>query len=80
MKSEVFVHALEEKDILCFDNICLFFKTENNKQYACCNGNSRRTCRSAIRVSLSYYNTIDEVKKVLSAVEQTVEGLRKVMK
>ena len=33
-----------------------------------------------IRLSLSYSNTLDEVKHVLVGIQETVEVLRKVMK
>ena len=35
---------------------------------------------SAIRISLSYSNTMEEVKVALIAIEKTIDVLRKVMK
>ena len=80
VKSEVFVHALEEKDIYVSTTSACSSKLQTISNTLVAMGISEERAGSAIRVSLSYYNTIDEVKKVLSAVEQTVEGLRKVMK
>ena len=79
MKSEVFVHALEKKIYVSTTSACSSKqKTISNSLVAM--GISEERAGSAIRVSLSYNNTIDEVKKVLSAVEETIFALRKVMK
>ena len=80
VKSEVFVHALEEKDIYVSTTSACSSKQKTISNTLIAMGISEERAGSAIRLSLSYYNTMDEVKKVLSAVEQTVEGLRKVMK
>jgi cysteine desulfurase len=80
VKSEVFVHALEEKDIYVSTTSACSSKQKTISNTLVAMGISEERAGSAIRLSLSYYNTMDEVKKVLSAVEQTVEGLRKVMK
>jgi cysteine desulfurase len=80
VKSEVFVHALEEKDIFVSTTSACSSKQKTISNTLVAMGIPEERAGSAIRVSLSYYNTLDEVKKVLSAVEQTVEGLRKVMK
>ena len=80
VKSEVFVHALEEKDIFVSTTSACSSKQKTRSNTLVAMGIPEERAGSAIRVSLSYYNTLDEVKKVLSAVEQTVEGLRKVMK
>jgi cysteine desulfurase len=80
VKSEVFVHALEEKDIFVSTTSACSSKQKTISNTLVAMGIPEERAGSAIRVSLSYYNTSDEVKKVLSAVEQTVEGLRKVMK
>ena len=80
VKSEVFVHALEEKDIFVSTTSACSSKQKTISNTLIAMGIPEERAGSAIRLSLSYYNTMDEVKKVLSAVEQTVEGLRKVMK
>ena len=80
VKSEVFVHALEEKDIYVSTTSACSSKQKTISNTLIAMGIPEERAGSAIRLSLSYYNTMDEVKKVLSAVEQTVEGLRKVMK
>ena len=80
IKSEVFVHALEEKDIYVSTTSACSSKLKTISNTLVSMGVSKERAGSAIRLSLSYYNTIDEIKRVLSAVEETVEGLRKVMK
>ncbi len=80
VKSEVFVHALEEKNIYVSTTSACSSKQKTISSTLIAMGIPEERAGSAIRLSLSYYNTMDEVKKVLSAVEQTVEGLRKVMK
>ena len=80
VKSEVFVHALEEKDIFVSTTSACSSKQKTISNTLVAMGIPEERAGSAIRLSLSYYNTMDEVKKVLSAVKQTVEGLRKVMK
>ena len=80
MKSEVFVHALEEKDIYVSTTSACSSKQKTVSSTLIAMGVPEERAGSAIRLSLSYYNTIDEVEKVLSAVKETVEALRKVMK
>jgi len=80
IKSEVFVHALEEKEIFVSTTSACSSKQKTISNTLVAMGIPEERAGSAIRLSLSYNNTLDEVKKVLSAVEETVEGLRKVMK
>ncbi len=80
VKSEVFVHALEEKDIYVSTTSACSSKQKTISNTLVAMGVSEERSGSAIRLSLSYDNTIDEIKRVLSAVEETVEELRKVMK
>jgi cysteine desulfurase len=80
IKSEVFVHALEGKEIFVSTTSACSSKQKTTSNTLLAMGIPEERAGSAIRLSLSYNNTLDEVKKVLSAVEETVEGLRKVMK
>ena len=80
VKSEVFVHALEERDIYVSTTSACSSKLKTISNTLVAMGISEERSGSAIRLSLSYDNTIDEIKRVLSAVEETVEELRKVMK
>ncbi|MCQ6274403.1 cysteine desulfurase [Bacillus sp. V3B] len=80
MKSEVIVHALEEKEIYVSTTSACSSKQKTISNTLVAMGIPEERAGSAIRVSLSYNNTMDEVKKVLLAVEETIFTLRKVMK
>ena len=80
MKSEVVVHALEEKDIYVSTTSACSSKQKTVSSTLTAMGLSDRIASSAIRLSLTYDNTIEEAEKVIKAVQETVEALRKVMK
>ncbi len=80
MKSEVVVHALEEKDIYVSTTSACSSKQKTVSSTLTAMGVSESIAGSAIRLSLSYDNTIEEAEKVIKAVQETVEALRKVMK
>ena len=80
MKSEVVVHALEEKDIYVSTTSACSSKQKTVSSTLTAMGVSDRIASSAIRLSLTYDNTIEEAEKVIKAVQETVEALRKVMK
>jgi cysteine desulfurase len=80
LKSEVFVHALEEKDIYVSTVSACSSKQQTESSVLLAMGISKERASSAIRLSLSYTNTIDEVKQVLKAIKETIEVLGKVMK
>ncbi|KAA9027477.1 cysteine desulfurase family protein [Niallia endozanthoxylica] len=80
LKSEVFVHALEEKDIYVSTTSACSSKQKTISGTLSAMGMPEERAGSAIRLSLSYTNTVDEVNTVLTAIKQTIEELRKVMK
>lgn len=80
MKSEVIVHALEEKDIYVSTTSACSSKQNKSSSTLSAMGYSKARANSAIRLSMSYTNTLEEVRKVLLAIEETTEALRKVMK
>lgn len=80
MKSEVVVHALEEKDIYVSTTSACSSKQKTVSSTLTAMGVPDRIASSAIRLSLTYDNTIEEAEKVIKAVQETVEALRKVMK
>lgn len=80
IKSEVFVHALEEKEIYVSTTSACSSKQKTISGTLLAMGMTKSRANSAIRLSLSYSNTIDEVKKTLTAIEETIDVLRKVMK
>lgn len=80
MKSEVVVHALEEKGIYVSTTSACSSKLKTVSSTLTAMGVPKEIAGSAIRLSLSYDNTLEEVNKVIEAVQDTVEALRKVMK
>jgi cysteine desulfurase len=80
MKSEVVVHALEEKDIYISTTSACSSREKTVSGTLIAMGVSAGIADSAIRLSLSYDNTVEEIEKVIKAVQETVEALRKVMK
>ncbi|WP_141432038.1 cysteine desulfurase family protein [Bacillus sp. 03113] len=78
-KAEVFVHALEEKDIYVSTMSACSSKKKNTSTTLLAMGVSKELAQSAIRISLSYENTIDEAKKAVAAVKELVIQLRKVL-
>jgi cysteine desulfurase len=80
IKSEVFVHALEEKNIFVSTTSACSSKQKSVSSTLLAMGVSEEHAISAIRVSLSYLNTMDEVNKALVVIKETIEELRKVMK
>ncbi|WP_071393825.1 cysteine desulfurase family protein [Bacillus tuaregi] len=80
MKSEVFVHALEEKEIYVSTTSACSSKQKTISGTLAAMGVSEDRAGSAIRLSLAYTNTMEEVNIVLSVIEETMEELRKVMK
>ncbi|WP_428911308.1 cysteine desulfurase family protein [Niallia sp. Krafla_26] len=80
IKSEVFVHALEEKEIYVSTTSACSSKQKTNSSTLMAMGVTKERANSAIRVSLSYWNTMEEIKMALDAIEETIDALRKVMK
>ncbi|WP_338449123.1 cysteine desulfurase family protein [Niallia oryzisoli] len=80
LKSEVFVHSLEEKEIFVSTTSACSSKQKTTSSTLLAMGIQEERAGSAIRLSLSYSNTMDEVNTVLSAIKETIEELRKVMK
>jgi len=80
LKSEVFVHALEEKNIYVSTTSACSSKLKTLSGTLASMGMTEDRAGSAIRLSLSYTNTVGEADAVLSAIQETIEELRKVMK
>jgi cysteine desulfurase len=80
VKSEVLIHALEEKDIFVSTTSACSSKKKSPSQTLLAMGVPEKSANSAIRVSLSFENTEQEAKTVLSAIKTSAIQLRKVMK
>lgn len=79
-KSEVFVHALEENDIYISTTSACSSKHAQASSTLLAMGIKEEIALSAVRVSLSYHTTADEVEKFIHEVKNTIFQLRKVMK
>lgn len=79
IKAEVFVHALEEKDIYVSTTSACSSKREAGSRVLMAMGISEELSKSAIRISLSYDHTVDEATKAVQAIKETVNTLKEVM-
>ncbi|MFO1444133.1 cysteine desulfurase [Bacillus sp. Bva_UNVM-123] len=79
-KAEVFVHALEEHGIYVSTTSACSSKKQQASNTLLAMGIPDEEAMSAIRISLSYENTIDEAKQFIGVVHNTIIKLRKVMK
>jgi cysteine desulfurase len=80
IKAEVLVHALEEKEIYVSTTSACSSKQKTNSNTLIAMGIPNDRANSAIRLSLSYSNSKEEVKSALVKIEETIDVLRKVMK
>lgn len=79
MKSEVLIHALEQKEIFLSTTSACSSKRKSPSKTLLAMGVPEDLADSAFRISLSYDNTEEEAAAVITAVEKAVKQLRKVM-
>ncbi|GLB58516.1 cysteine desulfurase family protein [Cytobacillus sp. NCCP-133] len=79
-KAEVFVHALEEKDIYVSTTSACSSKKAAASSTLVAMGVPEKDAKSAVRISLTYENTREEAAVFIAAVKETVNRLREVMK
>lgn len=80
LKGEVFVHALEEKNIYVSTTSACSSKKKGISHTLQAMGIADDIAKGAIRLSLSYNNTMDEALYVISAIKTTVNNLKEVLK
>lgn len=78
-KAEVFVHALEEKKIYVSTTSACSSKKKAGSNTLMAMNIPEELVKSAIRISLTYDNTMEEVEFVLRAIKETVNKLKEVM-
>ena len=78
-RAEVFVHALEEREIYVSTTSACSSKKNSVSKTLLAMGVSADLAASAIRISLSYENTLEEAERVIEAVKESVNQLREVM-
>lgn len=79
-KAEVFVHALEEKNVFVSTTSACSSKKQKASGTLVAIGIPEEEAMSAIRISLSYGNTLQEAVAFIHAVQDAILRLRKVMK
>ncbi|CAM3759909.1 cysteine desulfurase family protein [Mesobacillus zeae] len=79
LKTEVFVHALEEKNIFVSTTSACSSKKNRGSKTLLAMGVPHELAASAVRISLSYENTLEEAKIVGNAIKETVNRLGEVM-
>ena len=78
-KAEVFVHALEERNIFVSTTSACASKTRKASSVLLAMGVPEDEAMSSIRLSLSFENTLDEAKQFIASVKEAVLKLREVM-
>lgn len=78
-KAEVFVHALEEEDIYVSTTSACSSKIKTVSHTLIGMGVEEEIAKSAIRISLSFDNTEEEVRRVIIAIRQTIQKLGRTM-
>ncbi|WP_419881936.1 cysteine desulfurase family protein [Peribacillus sp. B-H-3] len=79
IKSEVFIHALEAKDIFVSTTSACSSKNKSASETVMNMFRNKARAESVVRISLSYQNDIKEAKEVLDAIRATIEKLQMVM-
>lgn len=80
MKSEVFIHSLEQKGIFVSTTSACSSKKKSPSKTLLEMGVPETLAESAIRISLSFENTMDEASIALAAFSESANQLRKVLK
>ncbi len=80
VKPEVIIHMLGEKDIyISTKSACSSKQKEESKILQAC-GLKREEAISGLRISLSYGNTMEEITKLISALNEAVNEFKKVLR
>lgn len=80
LKSEVVVHALEEDGIYVSTRSACSSKNDKPSRVLMATGMNEARAKSALRVSFSADNTMEEVEFFLKAIEKTIPKLAKIMR
>lgn len=79
IKPEILIHALGEQDIfISTKSACSSRDDDENRVLLAC-GHPEERSSSALRISLNYHNTKEEVDIVLQALEDAIDGLKIMM-
>ncbi len=78
IRGEVLLHYLEQKGIYVSTGSACSSKSKNNRILEAVNIN-KDYINGSIRISLGYFNNLDEVEYVVSNIKQAVDDIRKIM-
>ncbi len=76
IKPEVLIHALEKKGVYVSTLSACSARRQKRSRVLLAMGMDEERASSSIRVSLSYSNTVDEVKEAVRILKETVKQLR----
>lgn len=79
VKGETFVHALENKDIYISTTSACSSKRRSASRTLLAMGVPESTARNAVRISLSYENSMGEAKHAIKAIKDTIKNLKEVV-
>ncbi len=81
LRSEVLLHSLEEKEIVCFGRKCLQQQEKRSKYgFIVGLGIDEKRIEGAIRFSFCRYNTVEEAEQCIEILKEKVAFLRKYMR
>ena len=80
LKSEVFVHELAKHNIFVSTTSACSSKTKAPSKTLLAMGLDRVLAESAIRISLSYENTVDEIPIAIEVIKRALKKLQEVMR
>jgi cysteine desulfurase len=77
-KSEVFIHMLAEKNIFASTTSACSSKKQEPSKTLLAMGRDEKLAKSAVRLSLSYENELEEVDVVIKAIKESLQQLKNV--
>ena len=80
VKSEVLVHALEEKEIYVSTTSACSSKNKAMSETILMMTNNQNLAETSIRISLSYENNLQEAKQFIKVLKEVLQNLQEVMR
>ncbi|PFN96488.1 cysteine desulfurase NifS [Bacillus sp. AFS076308] len=80
IKSEVFIHALEQEGVFVSTTSACSSKKKSPSKTLLAMGIAEKLADSSIRISLTFDNTEEEARAAITAIKKCANQLRKVMK
>ncbi|WP_018662469.1 cysteine desulfurase family protein [Heyndrickxia acidiproducens] len=79
IRGEVLVHALEQEDIYISTTSACSSKTKELSRTLLAMGVTEAEAEGAVRISLSYENTLEEAEQFIRILERTIQKLQQVL-